>query len=275
MVDSGFLGFLSSLFVSRGHHSSIDCLLGAADAPGGGDTAGEPAGRAREEGTLSLELLDQLFMRDLAAGALREAVPPGPMETQCVPKALPLLDAWKTAGCADDAAQKSPTSIALPLLDAWEGRDSPVDAAPKSPSPSVVGEKLPFSPGSRLFAAVAARASAVQVPLDSDLKPLRLSSAFGEAAAACSLPAPSAAAATSAMFVSSSDAAASGTAHDTPETPAEAAEELQATNAVPGELRGAEGGEAETRAITPMLAKYIACPEEPLHSPSNKAPEFL
>lgn len=234
-----------------------------------------PAGRP--EGALSLELLDQLFERDLAAGAVGHSFPPGPMESQCFPKTLPAADATDatevdsglsggaaeldTAGIETGASRvasgaASEMNSAFPGVevdmdtdvaaigtevispDQFMNREtfgaaSPVDngtsrGAPeinsgiaggatevlsgkagltlasgiamvpqKSPTTSVA-EKLPFSPGSQLFATVAAKAASptvdicqvvvpAKLPLDSDLKPQRLSSAFTDAAAGSSI----------------------------------------------------------------------------------------
>ncbi|BDA46258.1 hypothetical protein COCOBI_08-3500 [Coccomyxa sp. Obi] len=69
------------------------------DSHGFGAHRGKPAGRP--EGALSLELLDQLFERDLAASAVGHSFPPGPMESQCFPKTLPAADAAADATEAD------------------------------------------------------------------------------------------------------------------------------------------------------------------------------
>ena len=237
----------------------------------------EPAGRA--EGALSLELLDQLFERDLAAGAVGHSFPPGPMESQCFPKTLPGADAtadatevdgglWGGAAELDTAGGEteahrgasraaSETTSEFPGVEAGmdvkmtvveaELNREPCEAASqakdgifagatqmnsgsagaatvvrgreaglmteraggiavvpqKSPAASVA-EKLPFPPNSQLFATVAAKAASppadicqvvvpAKLPLDSDLKPQRLSSAFTEAAGSSVAPAPPAA----------------------------------------------------------------------------------
>ena len=230
------------------------CATGAVEGDGKGRAVvDEQAGHAPEE-TLSLELLDQLFERDLAGG---ESVPPGPMESQCVPKPLPLADAWEGTEVSN-----------------WEGTETNIPSA--QTSPTQVADKLPFSPGSRLFAAVAARAAAplspaqAQVPLDSDLKPQRLSPAFGEAAA-CVLPAPFGAG----LLKSAAENAGADAAHWTLEGDGA----KQAASAYAGELRGEEdeekNDEVEAEAATLVLAARTAVMVEPGHSVAGEASEFM
>lgn len=249
---------------------------------GFGAHGGKPGGRP--EGALSLELLDQLFERDLAAGAVGHSLSPGPMESQCFPKTLPAADAAgateagsglsggaaevDTAGIETEAnrgasgaapeidtgfsgvgvdvdvgmaaimnrgtsgaASQADNGISVGATDGNSGITgdatevhggkaglTEVATVPRKSPTMSAAETLPFSPGSQLFATVAAKAATppadirqvaapAKLPLDSDMKPQRLSPAFTEAVGSSIAMAPPAASVECAMSGSMADLA--------------------------------------------------------------------